>query len=34
MKNLTKEDYYTFLDQLNFIDSNILKDIRGELYER
>ena len=29
-----EEDYYTFLEQLDFIDSNILKDIRGEIYER
>ena len=34
LKEDLEEDYYTFLEQLNFIDSNILKDIRGELYER
>ena len=33
MKEQLEEDYYTFLEQLNFIDSNILKDIRGELNE-
>ena len=30
LKEHMEEDYYTFLEQLNFIDSNILKDIRGE----
>jgi len=34
LKEQLEEDYYTFLEQLNFIDSNILKDIRGEIYER
>ena len=33
-KNKHILDYFTFLEQLDFIDSNILKDIRGELYER
>lgn len=33
LKEQLEEDYYTFLEQLNFIDSNILKDIRGELNE-
>ena len=33
LKEQVEEDYYTFLEQLNFIDSNILKDIRGELNE-
>ena len=31
LKEHLEEDYFTFLEQLNFIDSNILKDIRGEL---
>ena len=33
LKEQLEEDYYTFLEQLEFIDSNILKDIRGEIYE-
>ena len=33
LKEQLEEDYYTFLEQLDFIDSNILKDIRGEMYE-
>lgn len=33
LKEQLEEDYYTFLEQLDFIDSNILKDIRGELNE-
>ena len=33
LKEQLEEDYYTFLEQFDFIDSNILKDIRGEIYE-
>lgn len=28
------EDNYYLIEELNFINSNILKDIRGEKYER
>lgn len=34
LKEQVEEDYYTFLERLNFIDSNIINDIRGEKYER
>ena len=31
IKEEMEDNYYNILEELNFIDSNILKDIRGEL---
>lgn len=34
LKEEMEDNYYNIVEELNFIDSNILKDIRGEKYER
>lgn len=34
IKEEVEENYYNIVEELEFIDSNILKDIRGEKYER
>ena len=31
LKEEMEDDYYIFLEQINFIDSNIINDIRGEI---
>ena len=33
IKEEMEDNYYNILEQLNFIDNNILKDIRGEINE-
>lgn len=33
IKEEMEDNYYNIIEELNFIDSNILKDIRGEKYE-
>lgn len=34
IKEEMEDNYYHLIEELDFIDSNILKDIRGEKYER